>query len=493
MTELKFFNTLTRKKEEFDPLNSSEVLLYTCGPTVYDFAHIGNLRTYVFEDLLRRTLEYFGFKVKQAMNLTDVDDKTIKGSNSQQKTLKEYTKAYKEAFFKDLKALNIEPAEFYPEATAYIPQMIDMIKGLLEKGVAYVGADKSVYFSISKFPAYGKLSHLKLDELKKGASERAKIATDSYDKENASDFVLWKAYDNERDKENYWESPFGKGRPGWHIECSAMVLALLGKTIDIHCGGVDNIFPHHENEIAQAESFTGQLFVRYWLHSEHLIVDSKKMSKSLKNFYTLKDLVEKGYSPRQTRLLLLQAHYHTQLNFTLDGLKAAGSTLARIDDFIGRLKQIIEEPAGTGNKEKLKAEKDKEQIYVEAFLNETQHEFEKALADDLNISKALAALFDLIREINAQCDLHKIDAQEAQMVLEFFKKIDQVLGVIEGFQSEEEKSKAKIPVEIEEALKKRNAARKSKDFKEADKLRDWIFEKGFVIEDSPKGSYLKKK
>lgn len=485
MAELKFFNTLTRKKEKFEPFTPSEVLLYTCGPTVYDFAHIGNLRTYVFEDLLRRTLEYFDFKVKQAMNLTDIDDKTIKGAIEEGKSLNTYTKPYKAAFFADLKALNIEPAEFYPEATAYIPQMIEIVQALLEKGVAYVGADKSVYFSISKFPGYGKLSHLKLDELKKGASER--IAADSYDKENASDFVLWKKSSDAEIENNIgcYESPFGKGRPGWHLECSAMALDLLGKTtIDIHCGGVDNIFPHHENEIAQSESFTGKPFVRYWMHSEHLIVESKKMSKSLKNFYTLRDLLEKGYSPRQVRLLLLQTHYHTQLNFTLDGLKAAGSTLARIDDFISRLKQVLEEKppedvAGLSSD-------------VIGAIKKAEAQFEKSIADDLNISKALAALFDLIREINAQCDQGQVNAKNAQSVLDFFKKIDQVLGVIEGFQ-EEEKAKTKIPAEIEEALKKRNAARESKDFKEADRLRDWILEKGYVIEDSSKGSILKKK
>ncbi|NGX47804.1 MAG: Cysteine--tRNA ligase, partial [Chlamydiae bacterium] len=265
---MKLYNTETRQKEKIVPLEDNKIRMYTCGPTVYNFAHIGNFRTYIFEDLLRRTLKYFGFALTQVMNITDIDDKTLAGAIHENKTLKEYTKLYEEAFFKDLQTLNIEKVEHYPFATDFVPKMIEIIQGLKDKGIAYRGGDGSIYFSIGKFPSYGRLSHLNLEDLKAGASER--VGTDEYDKENVADFVLWKAYDPKRDGQIFWESPFGKGRPGWHIECSAMAMDLLGKTIDIHVGGVDNIFPHHENEIAQSEAFSGKPFVKHWLHSEHL-------------------------------------------------------------------------------------------------------------------------------------------------------------------------------------------------------------------------------
>ncbi|MFA5250572.1 MAG: cysteine--tRNA ligase [Parachlamydiales bacterium] len=469
---LKLFNTLTRKKEAFQALSPPEVLLYTCGPTIYDFAHIGNFRTYVFEDLLRRSLKFFGFKVKQAMNLTDIDDKTIKGANSAGRPLQEYTDFYKKAFFEDLDALGIERAEFYPEATAYIPQMIALIEMLLQKEMAYRGLDGSIYFSLAKFPSYGKLSHLKLEDLQEGASQR--VLLDSYDKENAADFVLWKVYDEKRDGKIFWPSPFGPGRPGWHIECSAMAMSLLGETIDLHCGGVDNIFPHHENEIAQSEAFSGKPFVRFWLHSEHLLVDNKKMSKSLKNFYTLRDLLAQGYDPRQVRYLLLQTHYRTQLNFTFEGLEAAGKSLRRIFDFIERLKQIkIEKPG----------------MRIEAVLDSAKEKFTSALSDDLNISVALSSLFDLIREINFLCDRDKLGFAEANMVLVFLDQIDQVLGVMEIFKEKKES----FPEEVRQVFEKRNLARSQKDFLEADRLRDRLLEKGYVIEDTPAGPVLKKK
>ncbi len=498
MADLQFFNTLTRKKEKFKSLSPQKVLLYTCGPTVYNFAHIGNLRTYIFEDLLRRCLQYFGFAVNQVMNLTDVDDKTIKGANEEHKSLKEYTDKYKKAFFEDLKILNIEKAEHFPEATVYIPQMIKIIEKLLEKKIAYIGADKSVYFSIHKFSSYGKLSHLKLKELKKGASKR--VSADNYDKENICDFVLWKAYDPNRDKDLFWESPFGKGRPGWHIECSAMSLSLLGETIDIHCGGVDNIFPHHENEIAQSESFTGKTFVHYWLHSEHLLVNNKKMSKSLNNFYILRDLLEKGYHPYQIRLMLLQTHYRMQLNFTFAGLKGAQQAWLRLKDFVQRLKQIGKKISEKGKLQDIKADKqraDEKQTVkdlnqnsfddsVELLANAKQR-FESGLADDLNISKALAAIFDLVREINILCDQQKIANSQALKILKFLEQADQVLGL--DLVKEE---KQEIPQKVQDALRERNLARQNKNFQEADRLRDWILDQGFVIEDMPDGSMLKK-
>ena len=465
---LKLYNTETRAKEVVAPRKGEAITLYTCGPTVYDYAHIGNYRTYVFEDLLRRTLKFFGAQVVQVMNITDVDDKTIRGAIREKVSLVEYTKRYKEAFFADLKTLNIEPVEHYPEATAYVGEMIAMIEGLLEKGIAYKGGDGSVYYAIDRFPKYGRLSHLNRDDLKAGASER--VATDEYDKENISDFVLWKALDPERDGNIFWESPFGPGRPGWHLECSTMATKLLGATLDIHCGGVDNIFPHHENEIAQSEAFTGKTFVRHWMHSEHLIVDNKKMSKSLGNFHTLRNLLDKGWTGRQVRYMLLQSHYKTQLNFTFEGLDAVQHALQRLHDFIIRMRGV-EVPASEG--------------LVAPILDNAHRAFATALADDLNISVAFAALFDMVREINALSDRGNISKDEAEHVLDMLNRFDTVLGV---FNFEDEA----IPPELVEALDKRVQARKVKDWAAADRLRDFIQERGYVIEDTSGGARLKK-
>ena len=467
--ELKLFNTETRKKETIKPQSNNCFLLYTCGPTVYDYAHIGNFRTYVFEDLLRRTILFLGYDVKQVMNITDVDDKTIRGAKNNNITLEEYTKPFIEAFFEDLKILHIQKAEFFPKATDYIPHMIKIIQALLDKQIAYVGADGSVYFSIAKFPTYGRLSHLQLDELKKGASNR--VLLDEYDKETASDFVLWKIYDLDRDGAIYWDSPFGKGRPGWHIECSAMGLEVLGTTIDLHCGGVDNIFPHHENEIAQSECYTGKQFVKTWAHSQHLIVDNKKMSKSLGNFYTLRSLLEKGFKGSEIRYLLMQTHYRSQLNFTLEGLKAAANSLTRISDFIIRLRQV-----GCI----------KSQTHIFTLLEEAKKQFTQALCDDLNISAALAVIFDLIRQINTLLDNDFLSTDDAKSVLSLLEKFNEVLGVI-PLQQEDE-----APEEIQEALKQRELARKEKEFAKADQLRDFIQEKGYRIEDTPSGAVVKK-
>lgn len=467
---LKFFNTITRSKDIFKPIDDKRVTLYTCGPTVYNFAHIGNYRTYMFEDLLRRTLEFFGYEVEQVMNLTDVDDKTIKGATQKNVSLDEYTKPFKEAFFEDIHTLNIEPAEHYPAATDYIDQMIAMISTLLEKGYAYKGADGSVYYAIDKFKHYGCLSHLKMDELKSGASER--VASDEYEKDNVADFVLWKSYDSERDGKIYWESPFGKGRPGWHLECSAMAMQILGDTIDIHCGGVDNMFPHHENEIAQSEACSEETFVKTWLHSEHLIVENKKMSKSLGNFFTLRDLLDKGYSGVQVRYMLLQTHYKTQLNFTFEGLEAVRHSLQRLQDFVYRLRGI---------------EGGKTLHELDVLLDKALQGFAQALADDLNISVALASLFEMVREVNGLIDQGKLGAGDAERVLNLLKRFDTVLGVID-FEAKEDS----IPDELIKALDDRIAARQNKDWAKADELRDFIQEKGYVIEDSSSGSRLKK-
>lgn len=467
---LKFFNTESREKEVFKPLKANQVTLYTCGPTVYNYAHIGNFRAYMFEDLLRRTLKYFGYTVNQAMNLTDVDDKTIKGAIANKVTLDAFTKTFKDAFFADLKTLNIDPVEHYPAATDYIPDMIVMIQTLMDKGFAYQGKDGSIYYPINKFKRYGCLSHLHLDELQAGASER--VHADEYDKDHVADFVLWKAYDEARDGGIYWESPFGKGRPGWHLECSAMAMKLLGETIDIHCGGIDNMFPHHENEIAQSEACSGKQFVKYWLHAEHLIVDHKKMSKSLCNFFTLRDLLDKGYTGTQIRYMLLQTHYKTQLNFTLPGLDGAKSSIQRLNDFIQRL-QEVENPQSGGK--------------TAAILEKTKRAFAEGLADDLNISASLAALFDLVREVNALIDAKHISKTEAQAIVEAFKRFNTVLGVLNF-----EQHVNGVPTDVQEAFEQRLKARQEKRYADSDALRDFIHSKGYVIEDTPQGARLKK-
>lgn len=466
----KIYNTETRSLEEVTPLDGKTIRMYTCGPTVYNFAHIGNFRTYVFEDILRRSLKYFGFSLVHVMNITDVEDKIIRTAIEKKVSLKEFTAPYITAFFEDLKTLHVESAEHYPLATDYIPQMIEIIQGLLEKGIAYRSDDGSIYFNIARFPRYGRLSHLHLDELKEGASER--VSADEYEKQSVADFVLWKSYDAERDGAIYWESPFGKGRPGWHIECSAMAMGILGPSIDIHVGGVDNIFPHHENEIAQSEGFSSKQFVKYWLHSEHLLVDHKKMSKSLGNFYTLRDLLQKGYTGAEVRYMLLQAHYRTQLNFSLQGLEAARSVLSRFGDFIQRVKGIsTRESFGL----------------LGLVLDKAERAFREALAEDLNISLALAALFEMMREVNILIDQDKMGQEEGAEVLKLLHAFDTVLGVLPF-----EPPVLELPQELVEALEKRNTARQAKNWKESDHWRDYITAQGYLIEDTPSGPRLKK-
>ncbi|HEY4254889.1 MAG TPA: cysteine--tRNA ligase [Chlamydiales bacterium] len=466
---MKLYNSETRQKEAVIPSDGKKIRLYTCGPTIYAFAHIGNFRTYVFEDLLRRSLQWFGFSVEQAMNLTDIDDKTIRGAMAKNVLLKEFTEPYRIAFFEDLDTLNIERAEHYPAATDFIPQMIEIIQRLLDKGTAYESKNGSIYFSIRKFPRYGRLSHLKLEELKLNAS--GDNEADEYDKDNLSDFVLWKAYDPLRDGKTVWDSPFGKGRPGWHIECSAMAMSILGETIDIHCGGVDNCFPHHENEIAQSEAYSGKPFVRHWMHAEHLLVDHKKMSKSLGNFYTLRDLLNKGYTGQEVRYLLLSNHYRSQLNFTFAGLDGARTVLTRIADFVDRVRRVSTTNTAAS---------------LQELLLDANAKFKEALADDLNISVALASLFDLIREINSLIDADKLGVQGASQVLQLLSRWDQVLGVLPLIQKEE------APQALQILLQEREEARKSKNWALSDALRNQIMNAGYLIEDSPQGARLKK-
>jgi cysteinyl-tRNA synthetase len=457
-----FFNTLTRKKERFIPLEKGKVKIYTCGPTVYDFAHIGNFRAFIFEDLLHRWLRYRGFKVTQVMNLTDVDDKTITASRKQKISLKEYTEHYARAFFEDIATLNIEKAEHYPRATEHISEMVALIKKLMKKGYAYRGEDNSIYYDISKFKDYGKLSKIKFEELKPGA----RVKVDDYGKEEARDFALWKKWDEE-DGDVFWETELGKGRPGWHIECSAMAMKYLGDTLDVHCGGVDLIFPHHENEIAQSEAATGKKFVNYWLHNEYLLVEGKKMAKRLGNFYTLRDLLTNGYDPKAIRYLLISTHYRQQLNFTFEGLEAAEKAIERLMNFVDRLMNAN----GRGRGEKIRK-----------LMSEAQKRFEEAMDNDLNISVALAALFDFVREVNKLMDDNTLSKEEAEEAYKMMMKFDKVLGVIGEIKREE-----KLPKEAEELIHKREEARRAKDWETADKIREQLRSMGVVIEDTMQG------
>jgi cysteinyl-tRNA synthetase len=461
---LKLYNTLTRKKETFKPIVSGKVGLYTCGPTVYDFAHIGNFRAYVFSDLLRRYLEYKGYEVKQVINITDIDDKTIKGSQEEGIPLVQYTKKYKKAFFEDIEALNIKKADFYPEATSQVKEIIEFVKKLLDKGNAYE-MDGSVYFKISSFPEYGKLSRMKLDKLK--TTER--VSADEYEKEQVADFALWKGWE-EIDGDVFWITDFGKGRPGWHLECSVISMQYLGNTIDIHTGGVDLIFPHHENEIAQSQSVTGQKFVNFWLHNEFLMVEGKRMAKSLGNYYTLRNLLAKGYNPKAIRYLLLSSHYRQQLNFTFEGLKSAEGALSRLFDFLHNLKNI------KGGKSNPKIKK---------LIRKTKKGFREALDDDLNMPQALSKIFDLIKEVNLLMEKNQISESDAENLISLLAEFDKILGVLEREES--------IDEETQSLIYQREQARMDKNWALADKIRSQLEERGIILEDTPQGTKWKKK
>jgi cysteinyl-tRNA synthetase len=461
---LRFYNTLTRHKDAFYPLEPGQVRMYTCGPTVYNHPHIGNYRAYMFEDLLRRYLKYRGYNVTQVMNLTDVEDKTIRDSQKAGMSLRDFTTIYTKAFFEDLRTLNIESAERYPAATDHIPEMVALIKQLQERGYTY-SVDGSIYYRIDRFPDYGKLAHLDADALQSGASGR--VDSDEYAKDDVRDFALWKAWTPE-DGDVYWETELGKGRPGWHIECSAMAMKYLGRHFDIHTGGEDNIFPHHENEIAQSEAATGEPFVNYWLHCRFLLVDNLKMSKSLGNFYTLRDLLEQGFKPKGIRYALLSIHYRQPLNFTVEGLHAADQAVQRLIDFMQRL-QIAQ---GEG-------------FAVQPLLAETQQRFEEALDDDLNISGALGAIFEMVRDVNRAIAQHQLSAAEAERVTTFMYRLDTVLGLL----SEEQTPRDR---EVESLMEERQQARQARDFARADALRTQMRERGYIVEDTPQGPRLKR-
>jgi cysteinyl-tRNA synthetase len=461
------YNTLSRQQEELVPLEDHLVRMYTCGPTVYDYAHIGNFRAYIFEDLLRRYLKFRGFRVTQVMNLTDVDDKTIRGSRREELPLREYTKKYIDAFFEDIDTLRIERAEYYPAATDHIGNMIALIQTLMEKGYAYQSDDGSVYFSLEKFEDYGKLAHLDKEGLQAGA----RVSQDEYDKENVGDFALWKAWDEE-DGDVSWPSPWGRGRPGWHIECSAMSMKYLGESFDVHTGGVDNIFPHHDDEIAQSEAATGKPFAKYWMHCAHLIVEGRKMSKSLGNFYTLRDLLEKGYSGREVRYVLISTHYRQALNFTFDALDGARTAIRRLDEFAARLKETAGDAASSED--------------LPSWGEDARSRFTEALDDDLNVSGALAAVFDMVRAGHKALDGGNVSQGQALSVLALLNEFDQVFFVLEAVDEVE------IDDEVVSMMNLRQEARKRKDFEEADRLREELAARGWTVQDTPEGPKLKR-
>jgi len=452
---IKLYNTLTRKKEIFKPLKDKQVGIYTCGPTVHDFAHIGNLRACVFSDILRKIFKLNGYKVKQVMNITDVDDKTIKKSQEKKESLKEFTSKYVKDFFENIKDMNIEKPEVMPHATENINEMVSLIKDLLKKGIAYKTND-GIYFSINKFKGYGKLSGVEIKKLKVGASKR--VLKDEYEKSHANDFALWKFYDK-KDGDVFWKTEIGKGRPGWHIECSAMSMKYLGKQFDIHVGGVDLIFPHHENEIAQSEaSFGKKPWVKYWMHNEWLLVDGEKMSKSKGNFYKLKEITEKGYSPLELRYLFLSAHYRKQLNFTFANLDYAKNSLQRLKEIISKL-----------DKKQKKNKKNVELAYKQflEFLNE-----------DLNTPRALSYMWDILREDRLN------DSEKYELVLRF----DNVFSL-----DLDKEEKIKIPDQVKKLVREREMLRKKKEWGRADEIRKKINKSGFAIEDTEKGVIIKKR
>ena len=468
---LRLFNTLSRSVQDFTPLDAAgkKVGMYCCGPTIYDFGHIGNFRTFVFADLVRRYLAFKGYDVRHVMNITDVEDKIIARVREANIPLADYTRRYEEAFLEDSRAVNLLPPHFRPRATEFIAEIIQLIQRLVERGVAYRAPDGSVYFSIQKYQAcgchYGQLVKLNFDEMRAGE----RVRNDDYAKESVADFALWKARVPE-DGAVFWPSPWGEGRPGWHIECSAMSMKLLGPSFDLHLGGEDLVFPHHEDEIAQSEGARlqpeGSPFVRHWLHGAHLMVEGKKMSKSLGNFFTLRDLLAKGFTGREIRYLLLTAHYRESFNFTIEGLQGARAALGRLDECLGKLREV----AGATTAE------------PDPIL---PAQFAEALDDDLNISAAWAAVFEWVRERNRQLGAGSLGPQDAAAALASWARVDSVLGV--GKTDE-----AEVPTEIAALLEARQAARKAREFQRADTLRNELKAKGWLIEDTAKGARLKK-
>lgn len=464
---MELFNTLSKKKEKFNPIDGKTVSMYTCGPTVYNYVHIGNLRTFIFYDILKRAFELEGYTVQHVMNLTDVDDKTIKGSQETGTSLEDYTTVYTNYFMEDLKRLNIKDNIKFPKATENIDEMQSIINELLKKGYAYE-ADDGIYYDVSKFNDYGKLSGMTVN------GKYSRIKNDDYDKENAADFALWK-YWTENDGKVYWEGKLKKGRPGWHIECSAMSLKYLGKTIDVHCGAVDLIFPHHENEIAQSEAYTGQKFVNYWVHAEHLLVNGQKMSKSLGNFYTLNDLVQQGFNPLSFRLMVLDSHYRNRLDFTFDSLKKYEKLLKKIDLSIKSLNKVEKYDEKEDNYSRLQTK--------ERVDNELQR-FKEAISNDLNTHDSLQSFLSLLDLADEKVSKGKIDKQEFSILSEAISNMNEFLGVYLDYE---------IPEEITALAEEREAKRREKKFSEADSIRERINEKGYFIADLKNGYVITRK
>jgi len=473
MAEIQLHNTLSGKVEPFVPQKPGEVRMYTCGPTVYDYAHIGNYRTFVFQDILRRFLKLRGYRLNHAMNLTDVDDRIIANAAAAGMSIRDYTDKFVQAFFEDCKTLSIEAPEHWIRATDHIPEMVQLIQRLQANSFTYPG-EGSIYYRITKFPNYGKLSKIDLTGIQAGA----RVDNDRYEKESARDFALWKA---PKSGEHFWETAIGPGRPGWHIECSAMAMKYLGETLDIHTGGIDLAFPHHENEIAQSEAATGKPFARYWLHAEHLLVEGEKMSKSLGNFFTLRDLFAKGYKPSALRLCLASTPYRRQLNFTFKGLTQATNTIERLRNFADRLNQG-KFPAGN-------------QEGMAARIAQAAEEFDASLSDDLNTARALAAVFDLVRDANIAMDKGEFRQGDVAGIQQFLVTFDKVFAVLEhndaaklqalGFRSTEA---ALSDTEIEKLIADRNAAKKKRDFAAADRIRKELADRGIILEDAKDGS-----
>jgi cysteinyl-tRNA synthetase len=473
MAEIQLHNTLSGKVENFVPQKAGEVRMYTCGPTVYDYAHIGNYRTFVFQDILRRFLRWRGFQLKHVMNLTDVDDRIIANAAAAGKSIRDYTEKFAQAFFDDCKTLSIEAPEHWIRATDHIEDMVKLIQQLQGKTYTYP-SEGSIYYRITKFPGYGKLSKIDLTGIQAGA----RVDNDRYEKESARDFALWKA---PKPGEHFWETSIGPGRPGWHIECSAMAMKYLGETLDIHTGGIDLAFPHHENEIAQSEAATGKPFVRYWLHAEHLLVEGEKMSKSLGNFFTLRDLFAKGYKPSALRFALASVPYRKQLNFTFDGLQQATSSVERLRNFADRLKQA-KFPAG-------------KQEGMAARIAKAGTEFDAGLSEDLNTARALAAVFDLVREANIAIDRGQFRQGDVPSVQEFLATFDKVFAVLEDIDGERLRAlgygsgdSGPRDAEIDQLVAERNAAKKKRDFATADRIRKELADRGILIEDTKDGS-----
>jgi cysteinyl-tRNA synthetase len=478
MGEIRFQNTLSGHKEAFTPLHPGEVRMYTCGPTVYDFAHIGNFRTFVFQDILRRFLRSRGYRLAQVMNLTDVDDRIIQNAAAAGLAIREYTEKYIQAFFEDMRAMNLEAPERMVRATDHIDDMVRLIERLAEKGFAY-NREGSIYFRIANFPAYGKLSKIDLAGIQPGA----RVDVDRYEKADARDFALWKA---PKPGEYFWETSIGPGRPGWHIECSAMAMKYLGETLDIHTGGVDLVFPHHENEIAQSEAATGKPFVRFWLHAEHLFVNGEKMSKSLGNFYTLRDLFARGHRPSAIRFLLASVPYRRQLNFTFESLEQATHSVERLRNFVLRL-ETEKFPPGSSPA-------------LRARVEQAEREFASGLEDDLNTAQALAAVFDLVREVHTAIDRGEFRQDDFPCVRAALEGFDGIFSVLRDDDAEKLRALGyELPrqeladAEIDARIAERQAARRRRDFAAADRIRAELAERGIMLEDLKEGVRWKRK